>query len=82
MLNLLITLFICTMFQFPFIKIIESSMLLESGIFICIGALSLFQRKLKYEKDSFISKFDFKLLIAGFFLLFLIIIIDVVTSIF
>ncbi|MEM1575513.1 MAG: hypothetical protein QXF09_00845 [Nitrososphaerota archaeon] len=57
-------------------------MLLESGIFICIGALSLFQRKLRYEKDPFVSKFDFKLLIAGFFLFFLIIAIDMIASFF
>gem|GEM_PF-4842333 len=52
-------------------------------MFICMGALSLFKRELRYEKDLLTAnKFDLKILIAGFLLFFLIIIIDVITLIF
>ncbi len=83
LLNLLITLFICIIFKFPFIRMFKLLMLLEAGMFICMGALSLFKRELRYEKDLLTAnKFDLKILIAGFLLFFLIIIIDVITLIF
>jgi hypothetical protein len=83
LLDLLITLFIYIIFQFHFIKMFKLLMLLEAGMFICIGALSLFKRKLIYEKGMLtINKFDLRILVVGLLLFFLIIIIDAIASIF